>query len=52
MLVRAKEKSVWETCLGVALLRAGVKEPSHRVDSDQGQKGCGVERRMCRTEDV
>lgn len=47
MLVRAKERSACETCLCVALLRAEVKEPSHRVDSDQGQKVCGVERRMC-----
>jgi hypothetical protein len=31
MLVRAKE----------------VKEPSHRVASDQGRQECGIERRMC-----
>jgi hypothetical protein len=47
MLVHAKEKSVWETCLCVALLRAEVKEPSHRVASDQGRQECGIERRTC-----
>jgi hypothetical protein len=46
MLVHAKKKSVWETCLCVALLRAEVKESSHRVASDQGRQ-CGIERRMC-----
>jgi hypothetical protein len=29
------------------LLRAVVKEPSHRVVSGQGQQVCGVGRRMC-----
>jgi hypothetical protein len=47
MLVHAQEKSVWETCLCVALLRAEVKEPSHRVASNQGRQECGIERGMC-----
>ena len=47
VLVRTKEESVGETCLCRALLRAQAQESSHRVASGQGQRACGVGRRMC-----
>jgi hypothetical protein len=46
VLGRTKEKSVWETCLCLALLRAQAKESSHCVASGQDQKAGDVGRRM------
>jgi hypothetical protein len=44
--VRTEEKSVWQTCLCLALLRAEVRKPSHRVILGQRQRVRGVGRRM------
>jgi hypothetical protein len=47
VLVRMTEKSVWQTCLCLAVLRVEVRKPSHRVILGQRQRVRGVGRRMC-----